>query len=187
MLGRSLAVAFVACIGLTCRVYAQDAGARTGILVASLDKTKYKKKEKKDISIEVYVSITNEAVIRDAYDYGGHYASEEGDYSLTLHVERGGAASGNGHDSISDRRMSFTLKDASISGALLSGTKVYENGEQQKFEAVFVNRTVATGKNENEITSRETKFGMGFIQQGEWPDREGQHMNGTRRVFLERR
>jgi hypothetical protein len=187
MLRRSLAVAVVVCIGLTCGVYAQDAGARTSTLVASLDKTKYKQKEKKNISIEVYVSIKNEAVIRDAYDYGGNYASEEGDYSLTLHVERGGAASGNGRDLINDRRMSFTLKDASISGALLSGTKVYENGEQQKFEAVFVNRTVATGKNENEITSRDTKFGMGFIQNGEWSDKEGQHMNGTRRVFLERR
>jgi hypothetical protein len=187
MLRRSLAVAFVVGIGLPCGVYAQDAGARTSALVASLDKTKYKKKEKKNISIEVYVSVTNEAVIRDAYDYGGNYASEEGDYSLTLHVERGGAASGNGRDAINDRRMSFTLKDASISGALLSGTKVYENGEQQKFEAVFVNRTVATGKNENEITSRDTKFGMGFIQKGEWSDKEGQHTDRTRRVFLERR
>src|SRR5580765_1726078 len=109
MLGRSLAVAFVVCIGLTCDVYAQDAGARTSTLVASLDKTKYKKKEQKNISIEVYVSIENEAVIRDPYDYGGNYASDEGDYSLTLHVERGGAASGNGRDSINDRRMSFTL------------------------------------------------------------------------------
>ena len=187
MLGRSLAVAFALCIGLTCGVYAQDAGARTGTLVASLDKTKHKMKEKKNVSIEVYVSIKNEAVIRDAYEYGGSYASEDGDYSLTLHVERGGAASGHGHDSINDRRMSFTLNDAAISGALLSGTKVYENGEQQKFEAVFVNRTVATGKNQNEITSRDTKFGMGFIQEGESSDTEGQHMNSTRRVFLERR
>jgi hypothetical protein len=187
MLRSSLAVAFVACIGLTNGVYAQDAGARTSALIASLDKAKYKKKEKKNISIEIYVSITNEAVIRDAYDYGGNYASEEGDYSLSLHVERGGAASGNGRDSINDRRMSFTLKDAAIRGALLSGTKVYENGEQQKFEAVFVNRTVATGKNENEITSRDTRFGMGFIQKGEWSDKEGQPMNWTRRVFLERR
>jgi hypothetical protein len=187
MLRRSLALAFVVCIGLTWGVYAQDAGARTSTLVASLDKTKYKKKEKKNIPIEVYLSIKNEAVIRDADDFGGNYASEEGDYSPTLHVERGGAASGNGRDSINDRHLSFTLKDASINGALLSGAKVYENGVQQKFEAVFVNRTVATGKNENEITSRDTKFGMGFIENGEWSDKQGQHMNGIRRVFLERR
>ena len=88
---------------------------------------------------------------------------------------------------MNDRRMAFTLKDASIPGALLTGTKVFENGEQQKFEAVFVNRTVATGKNENEITSRETKFGLGYIQKGSWSDKNGQHMDWTSRVFLERR
>jgi hypothetical protein len=182
MLRRSLAVAFVVCIGLTCGAYAQDAGSRTSSIVSSLDKTKYKKKEKKNISIEIYVNIKNEPVIRDAADYAGNYSSEDDDYSLTLQVERGGAVSGSGVDEISDRRTSFTLKDASIVGALLSGTKVYANGEQQKFEAVFVNRTVATGKNENEITSRDTKFGIGFVQKAESSDG-----NWTNRVFMERR
>jgi len=50
----------------------------------------------------------------------------------------------------------------------LAGTKFYENGEQRKFEAVFVNRTVASGKNANEIASRDTKFGIGFIETGTW-------------------
>lgn len=182
MLRRSLAVGFVICIALTCGMYAQDATARTNVLVASLDKTKYKKKEKKNISIEIYINIKNEPVIRDAADYSGSYTSEGDDYSLTLNVERGGAVSGSGVDEINDRRSSFTLKDASISGALLSATKVYANGEQQKFEAVFVNRTVATGKNENEIASRDTKFGIGFVQKS-----ESSEMNWTNRVFLERR
>jgi hypothetical protein len=187
MLRRSIAAAFVICVGLTCAVYSQDAGARTRGIVASLDKTKYKKKDKGNISIEVYVNIKNEAVIRDAFDYGGNYTSEDSGCSLTLQVDRGGKASGAGFDSINDRRMGYTLKDASITGALLTGTKVYENGEQQPFEAVFVNRTIATGKNENEIASRETKFGLGYIQKGEWSSKEGQNTNWTSRVFLERR
>jgi hypothetical protein len=170
MLRRSIAVAFVVCIGITCGAYAQDATARTNSIVASLDKTKYKKKEKKNISIEVYVNIRNEAVIRDASEYAGNYSSDNDDYTLTLQVDRGGVVSGSGVDQINDRRSSFTLKDASITGALLSGTKVYADGGQQKFEAVFVNRTVATGKNENEITSRDTKFGLGFLQKSESSD-----------------
>lgn len=182
MLRRSLAVAFVICIGLTCGSYAQDANARTNSIVSSLDKTKYKKKEKKNISIEVYVNIKNEAVIRDATEYSGSYSSDDDDNSLTLQVERGGAVSGSGVDSLNDRRSRFTLKDASITGALISGTKVYDNGDQQKFEAVFVNRTVATGKNENEITSRDTKFGIGFVQKA-----ESSEANWTNRVFLERK
>src|SRR5919106_1485788 len=100
MLRRTVAAAFVVCIGLTCAVYAQDAGARTRGIVESLDKTKYKKKDKGNVSIEVYVSIKNEAVIRDPFDYAGNYSSEDSDCNLTLRVERGGAASGTGVDSI---------------------------------------------------------------------------------------
>jgi hypothetical protein len=70
----------------------------------------------------------------------------------------------------------FALRDARISGALLTGSKVYENGSTVPFEALFTNRTVSQGKNANEITSRETLFGLGFIQsEGQW----------TNRVFLE--
>jgi hypothetical protein len=85
------------------------------------------------------------------------------------------------------RRRSFVLKDATINGALLAGTKFYENGEQRKFEAVFVNRTVASGKNGNEIASSDTKFGLGSIETGTWSDPQNGNMNQTRRVFLERR
>jgi hypothetical protein len=88
---------------------------------------------------------------------------------------------GSGFDAINgetNRRRSFVLKDATINGALLAGTKFYENGEQRKFEAVFVNRTVASGKNANEIASRETTFGIGFIDTG---------TGAEVRVFLERR
>lgn len=68
------------------------------------------------------------------------------------------------------------LKDAPIKGALLTATKVFENGETVKFEAVFNNRTVSRGKNPNSIESRETKFGLGFIQS---------HSEWITRVFLE--
>ena len=97
---------------------------------------------------------------------------------------------GSGFDAINgetNRRRSFVLKDATINGALLAGTKFYENGEQRKFEAVFVNRTVASGKNGNEIASRDTKFGIGFIETGTWSDPQNRTMNQTSRVFLERR
>ena len=188
MLRISLVVALVFFVGLSCEVYAQDAGQRTNALVAALDKTKYKKKEKANISIEIYIDIKNEPAIRDAVEYGGNYESEDGSYRLTLHSERSGQASGNGYDTINgERRASFTLKNASINGALLTASKVYENGETEKFEAVFVNRTIASGKNANEIASRDTKFGLGFIQTGNWSDKEGRTMNWTSRVFLERR
>jgi hypothetical protein len=185
----SLLIVVAFCVAFTAvGVCAQDAGHRQRELVAALDKTKYKKKEKANVSIEVYVNIKNEAAVRDPFEYGGNYEGEEGQYRLTLNVERGGAASGSGYDTINgERRASFNLRDARIDGALLTATKVYENGETQRFEAVFVNRTVANGKNENAIDTRDTRFGLGFIQTGNWADKEGRTMNWTSRVFLERR
>ena len=186
MLRGSLAAAFALFIIVSCDVYAQDSGQKTRELVAALDKTKYKKKEKPNVSIETYIDIKNEAAVRDPVDYGGSYESEDREWSLSLHVERGGVVTGSGFDAMNgetNRRRSFVLKDATINGALLAGTKFYENGEQRRFEAVFVNHTVASGKNANEISSRGTKFGIGFIETGTWSD--GQDV--TRRVFLERR
>ena len=176
----SLAAALALFVVVPCDVYAQDSGQKTRELVAALDKTKYKKKEDANVSIETYIDIKNEAAVRDPVDYGGDYESEESGCSLSLHVERGGMVTGSGFDAIDGEtnRRSFVLKDATINGALLAGTKFYENGEQRKFEAVFVNRTVASGKNASEIASRDTKFGIGFIETGTGSDA---------RVFLERR
>lgn len=187
MLRISLVIALVFFVGLTAEVYAQD--ARTQELASALNKTKYKKKEKKNISIEFYIDIKNEPVVRTPTDYAGRYDDEDSGSTLTLQVDSSGAASGSGYDTFGrDSKTGFTLKNASISGALLSGTKVYENGEQRPFEAVFVNRTVRTGKNQDSIESEDTKFGIGFIVNNSSVDQEsGKAENWTNRVFLMRR
>lgn len=171
-----LAVCFVLCTGLARVAHAQDAQQRTRDLVAALDKTKYKKKEKKGFKVEVYVDIKNEPVVRsDPAGYSGLYQDEDSTYRLDLHVTRDGTAEGSGHDDIEGKRVNFTLQSARVDGALLSGTKVYEDHATQPFEALFSNRTVRTGSNPDSITDRETAFGLGFIQNGsEW----------TNRVFL---
>ena len=188
MLRMLILIAVVMFVGLSVQVYAQDSSTRTNALVASLDKTKYKKKEKKNISIEFYLNIKNEAVVRAPADYAGSYDAGNNGSSLSLQVDSRGSASGSGSDTFDrDRRMSFTLKDASISGALLTGTKVYENGEQRPFEGVFVNRTVSTGKNANTIESQETNFGIGFIVNSSSSDESGKIETWTNRIFLMRR
>jgi hypothetical protein len=179
MLRISLLIA-VMFVGLSFEVYAQDAGQRTRDIITALDKTKYKKKEKANVSIEIYIDIKNEAVVReDASAYSGNYGSE--DFRMTLNVAKDGSVTGEGYDMIGGEnahRMNFTLRDARIQGALLTGTKVYEGGAPQSFEGVFTNRTVSTGKNVNQIDSRETVFGFGFIQtNNSW----------TNRIFLEKR
>jgi hypothetical protein len=179
MLRISLLVAVIIFIGLSPDIYAQDASQKARDLTAALDKTKYKKKEKANISIEIYIDIKNEAAVREnVFDYGGHYDADG--YRLDLRVSKDGAVQGEGHDGGGDqaRRGHFILRDARINGSLLTGTKVYDGGEALNFEGVFVNRTVTSGKNSNQIDSRQTMFGLGFIENnGSW----------TNRVFLERR
>jgi len=171
-------VLFVFCFVLCDTVSAQSSQAKTDALVAALAKTKYKKKEKKNISIEIYIDIKSEAVVKnDVREYSGVYEADS-DYRLELSVSADGKVDGRGYDRRSNdsSKQNFTLKDARIEGALLTATKVYENGATENFEAVFNNRTVVTGKNPNQIESRETKYGLGFIQNnGDW----------TNRVFLE--
>src|SRR4029078_12278666 len=104
-------IAIVLSIGFSCSVAAQDATQRTRDLVASLDKTKYKKKEKANISIEVFVDIKNEAVTKnDRSEYSGTYETDG--YKLDLRVATDGSTTGSGFDSFAngDKPANFTLK-----------------------------------------------------------------------------
>lgn len=168
----------------TASAQTSDAAARTEQLVAALGKTKYKKKEKKNVVIEFYIDIKNEAVVKkNVADYTGSYVCEDGEYRVELKVSADGRVEGSGFDPIYENSnfdkpesRKFTFQNAKIEGALLTATKVYENGGTKKFEAVFVDRTVLSGKNPNEIATRETKYGLGFIETND---------NFTSRVFCE--
>ena len=170
-----LALVLVFCGGLIGSVCAQ--ADRTQELVAALDKTKYKKKEKRDIKIEVYVSVKNEAALKkNVSEYSGTYGDQNAGSRLTLKVASDGSAEGSGYDG-DKGKPNFTLKDARVNGAMLTATKVFENGETKKLEAVFVNRTVSSGTNADSITSHETAYGLGYI--------ESYGPDSTSRVFLE--
>lgn len=174
---------FVACLvfctALGSSVFAQSAGQKTQDLITALSKTKYKKKEKRGVSIELYVDVKSEAVVKNnVREYAGIYQTSAADYRLELRVASDGKVEGDGYDAeFNDaRKLNFTLKDARIEGALLTATKVYADGGTKKLEAVFNNRRVVEGKNPNEINSREAKYGLSFIDS--WG-------TITNRVFLE--
>jgi len=174
-----LIVVLVLSIGLSDTIFAQDAEQKTQNLIDALGKTKYKKKEKKNISFELYIDIKSEAVVKNnVRDYAGVYESSATDYRIELRVSADGKVEGNGYDFDlnGSQKQNFTLKDARIEGALLTATKVFADGATEKLEAVFNNRTVVQGKNPNQIESRETKYGLGFIDS--WG-------TVTNRVFLE--
>jgi len=179
MLKISLIVTILICFGFSGIICAQNAGPQAQQLAAALDKTKYKKKEKRNISIEIYVDVKNTPVVKNPAEYSGLYQSDDHDYSLQLSVSSDGAASGSGYDSLNfdnGQKVNFTLKDARVEGAVLTATKVFDNGTSERFEAVFVNRTVSAGQNPNSISTHDTSYGLGFVQtNGSW----------TNRIFLD--
>jgi hypothetical protein len=190
MLRIYILLALVLAIGLSCSVQAQDAGQRARELAASLNKTRYKKKEKRDFTIEVYIDIRNEVESRsDLTSYSGTYDSDG--YRMVLSVSADGQAVATGYDSPSwnGKAVDYELRDGRVSGAVLTGLKVYKNGETRKFEAVFVNRTVTTGKNKDNIESQDRSFGLGFVESGLViaGDDDNSQQPWTNRVFLERR
>jgi hypothetical protein len=168
MFQASVLIVFIICGFISAQeTFAQTSGAqqKTQEIAASLDKTKYKHKAKKNFEFERYIDVKNEAVVKSASEYAGVYESADLNYRVELRAS-GGKIEGGGYETTdfqNPSRVNFTLKDARIEGALLTATKVYAGGNTEKLEAVFVNRTVSEGANPNKIESRETKFGLGFV------------------------
>jgi hypothetical protein len=168
-------------IALIGTLHAQDTGRRTQDLVAALDKTKYKSKEKKGIKVEVYVDIKNEAVVKsDPAEYSGVYAEDLGLYRLELRIAHDGRAEGSGFESSLDQKpVHFTLRDARIDGALLTATRVFDNGKTDQLEAVFVAQNLKAGTSPSKIEEEHKEFGLGYIQRA--------NGESTSRVFLVRK
>ena len=175
----AVCVAAIVAIG-GAQAYGQDAAA----LAAALDKNKYKNKEKTKngvvvASFEMYIDIKNEPFVKQPAEYSGTYAEEDGRFSLNLKVSADGRAEGSGVDTINGdpnaNKMAYTLKNARVQGAVLTEDKIFADGSSERLEAVFVKRTTLTGKNKDSIETRDTAFGLGFVQtNGKW----------TNRVFL---
>jgi hypothetical protein len=163
-------------------VSAQDTRARANDLVAQLDKTKHKVKDKRGTHFESYTEVRNEAAALKPGDLAGHYVSKDSpEFWMDLRVSSDGTATANGigYEMVGENsvRIAYTFKGR-IEGALLTGTRTLENGRTEPFEAAFVNRTVREGTNETDASVTYKGFGLGYIQQDE---------HWTNRVFLEKR
>lgn len=138
---------------------------RTSVIVASFNKKKHEVREKKGIRVEKYKEIRSEpAILKNIRDYSGSYEAEGLGLSLALHVDASGIVTGKGYEAVdADQRVfrGFTLNNARIVGALLTGTKVYERGGTEPFEGVFINETSFDSPTDKGMTT----FGLGVIGQ----------------------
>lgn len=137
----------------------QDAQQRAREIAASFDKTKHKIKERHGVRKERFMEIRSEPAQRlDARDYSGVYEAES-EYPLTIRVGADNRVEAEGSEPTqAGHGRRFTLKDARIEGALLLGTKIYEDGASEAFEGVFINRT----ERHSPLESGVTTFGLGI-------------------------
>ena len=137
----------------------QEPGARARELAAHFNKDKHKVKEKRGVRLEVFLEMRGEAAAREnPAEYSGVYESEPG-YAFELRVGADGSAEGRGAEPSPQGARRFTLRDGRVAGALLTGTKVYEDGATEKLEAAFINLTVRHSPTEAGTRT----FGLGVV------------------------
>jgi len=133
---------------ITCSVYvaAQQTSSQTRAqeLAASFSKQKSVTKEKNGIKVEKYKEVRCEPLVRqNVSEYSGAYEVPDLPYSINLQVGTDGRVQARGVEtsSVTNQARTFKLENAKIEGALLTGTKLYEDGTTVKFEGLFMTRT----------------------------------------------
>lgn len=147
-------------------LFTSDAAAqRTGAarraeeLAASFNKSKHEVKEKRGVRVEKFREVRSQPAVRnDARAYAGEYEADF-ECALTIRVFEGGRVEAAGCEPGPGQNRKFTLRDARIEGALLTGTKVFDDGTTEKFEGVFINRTERNSPSDVGTTT----FGLGVV------------------------
>ncbi len=112
--------------------------SRAQTLAAAFNKHKEAVKEKHGVRMEKYKDVRSEPLVRqNIADYSGAYEVSELGYVINLRVGSDGRVQANGFD----KTRAFTLENARIEGAVLTASKVYQDGATEKFEGVFLSRT----------------------------------------------
>ena len=135
---------------------------RTQEIVASFNKQKYAVKEKYGVRREKYKEVRSEPVIKqNIRDYSGVYEVSDLGHLINIQVGSDGNVKAIGSEPANGTRPArrFRLEGANITGALLTATKVYEDGATEKFEGVFINRTEFNSPTDNGVSA----FGLGVV------------------------
>ena len=139
-----------------------DTQKRTQEIVASFNKQKHAVKEKHNVRVEKYKRVESEPVIRQSpRDYSGVYEVPGQGFVIDIQVGSDGKVNAVGSEPGNGNTRRFRLEDANITGAMLTGTKVYEDGTKGKFEGVFIRRTSF----ESPVDKGSSALGLGVVRQ----------------------
>ena len=135
---------------------------RTQEIVATFNKQKYVVKEKYGFRKEKYKKVISEPVVKqNIRDYSGVYEVTDFGYLINIQVGSDGNVKAIGSEPAHGTRQarSFRLEGAKLVGAMLTGTKVYDDGPTEKFEGVFINRTEFNSPTDSGVSA----FGLGVV------------------------
>lgn len=138
-----------------------NAEARTRAIAAAFSKSKRVMKERHGITLAKYKEVRSEPVVRaNPQTLSGTYEVEDFGFVLSLRVDSGGGVTGSGREMIGDGfARTFTLSNAVVRGALLTGMKVFTNGRAEGIEGVFLNRT----SYDSQADPGHSQFGLGVM------------------------
>ncbi len=166
-----LAVLFFSLCLIPAYVFAQkfDVQQRTDEIVGSLNKSRYELKEKRGVRKEKYLSVHSKPITKkNIADYSGQYEVPSLGYNLEIRVTDGGSIEATGYESkngdAQQQGRKFTFRNAKIEGALLTATKVYDDGSKEKFEGVFIEQTDIEGVSPQQIERQSKTFGLAVAE-----------------------
>ena len=120
--------------------------SRTQEIVAAFNKQKHEVVEVYGVKKEKYKRVVSEPAIRqNISDYSGVYEVSEMGYLINIQVGSDGNVKATGSEPAkgdTHQRRSFRLEDARITRAMLTATKVYDDGATEKFEGVFITELI---------------------------------------------
>lgn len=158
-----LASGFYAGVALSQQPGVAGSELRAQTIVASFNKSKHVSKEKRGVRKEKYLEVRSAPAVKaNPADYSGAYEAADGRFSLKLRVDASGKVEGDGYEPLNDDAAvskRFTLRNGRVSGALLTATKVYGDGSAERFEGVFINKTVFESPTDKGVTA----FGLGVV------------------------
>jgi hypothetical protein len=133
--------------------------SRAQQVAAAFTKQKHLVAEKHWVRKEKYKDVRSEPIVKqDITEYSGVYEVPDLGDVINLRIGSDGRIQADGHDSDQSSR-TFVLENGKIEGAVLTATKVYGDGETERFEGVFMTRTERTSPIDPGITTS----GLGVV------------------------
>lgn len=150
-------IAIVLLMACCVSAIAQQLSAQTRAqeLATAFNKQKQVAREKHGVRKEKYKDVRSEPAVRQIADYSGVYEVSDLGYVINIQVGSDGSVQATGND----QGRTFRLENSRIEGALITASKVYQDGTTEKFEGVFLNRTDRNSPTDPGVTI----FGLGVV------------------------